>query len=417
MKAMEAIKQSLDKHKTTRCLFSQRGHPDVDEIEQEMRDCLEWQRRLVNGVLMYSTNIPAALDSLARANEELEAAGIGAAEDVGPAAKLLFAGTLEARRAVAEFVASVKSPLETYRGILDACVEDLYEADRADADMRRYAQKVGKLTGEGDSEGDRDPEPACARHQARVDRNRVKLQLAVQRASVRKTRAEDTLKICVERRSRLCSLAQKVVVGMAEALLIAGRSAEPGFVDGATVQHPVAFTTASRLELPSHTPPTTSVNPFEEDIGLKVENGIVTLPTTEGKDLPIPAIREHSPLVESSTSTETPSHDLQSPESQDLHTAAGQACSPVLESCISTAASVVSPGISSQQRGNIAAAASSFDPILFQSLEEAQYSNDMERISLQSPLPQKRGCPEVQTPFDTVPRERSSTRGAVLGGA
>lgn len=234
---MQALRRKLQKHKTTRRLVSHESCNQADdELEDDLRDDLAWQQRLVRSLLDYSAAVATAVGALTQAHEALLDGGI---DDIkcGPVVRALLKSLRGASKNTGDAVAAIHA-LRSFDQSLAGHEEDLREADRAAAEHKRYDEKVREMA-------DKENSQAQTQGRAKMERNREKLQRSSIGAETAHKRALGALQHCAARRESLCDLANEVIRASAHALC------------GITGGDPIASTVARAGE---------SFNPFDEDL-------------------------------------------------------------------------------------------------------------------------------------------------------
>jgi len=208
----------LSKHQITRSFMAPKANSadDFDQNQSQLRENLEWQCRVADVLHGYTVLVANAFGSLMNALQQLDDVNIGDAGSAGTMAKALINGLKEAQDKTSEMAASMRLPLETHRAIIAACFDDLTQADNAAAEAKRYNLKLESLSDEAVDRNDRGHSSAKA--QARLARNRDKLNNALKEAAVRQTRVQDSLLACMSRKDKLCELTLEAVQGTVEAL-------------------------------------------------------------------------------------------------------------------------------------------------------------------------------------------------------
>lgn len=246
---MKTFGAKLLKHHTTRKLVKVIS-PELDQVQRddqldhELREGLQWQQCLVDALLTYSDAVSAAFESLAQAQEALMEGGIDMVEDAAPLAGALARSAREARSFVHNVVSQKRGPLEMFKaGLMQAAV-DVQKADRSATEFQRYNEKVEGLA-DTDFE-QREHGEVSKKAQARLTRNKDKLDGAAMAASVAHLRAVDALHGCSQRHGALCDIAVQIVTAGSSALRAVGREASRAME--ATSEYPAAC------------------NPFQEDV-------------------------------------------------------------------------------------------------------------------------------------------------------
>lgn len=211
---------------------------ELDPKDAELRECLSWQCGIADAISAYIDVVPGAFESLLKAHEQIEHAGI-AISDVTPDSKPLVERLREASRQVLEVTNAAREPLKTMRGYLKACFDDLNQADCAMLELRRYSQKVEGLTAAqglerqerrglvaaalGNLAGKSDHRLGYSARapSARILRNRQKMQTWADEACLRQARARDLLQACASRQDALIEVVQSIIRSIIKAVGIA----------------------------------------------------------------------------------------------------------------------------------------------------------------------------------------------------
>jgi len=216
---MKALVTNLSRHQTTRKLgkalaaeYEDEGQRD-NQLDEEQRQGLEWQRCLVEALLRYTDTMCAAFDELAQAHEALIVAGIEEVENAAPLVQALSTGTREARSFILGIVKKDRGPLEWTQRMLQKYAEDVQEADRAAAEFQRYNQKLEGLVADvdGDQRERRNSNPKI---DPKFTRNKDKLDSAGKAARDAHVQAVDALRSATQRHDPLlCEIATRLVSG------------------------------------------------------------------------------------------------------------------------------------------------------------------------------------------------------------
>jgi len=208
---MQALKNKLQKHKTTRRLCSAPSNEADDQIDVILREDLAWQQRLVDSLLHYSTAVASAMNALTAAHEALLEGGIDEADCTAtPVARVLLANLQNAVCITGEAAVGTDS-LRALSTTLAGYAEDLRLADIAAAEQKRYDAKINDLS---DVVANR----PSSKVTARMERNRGKLDVVVGGANVAHERASSSLQACVAQKGVLLELADSVIKAAAEGL-------------------------------------------------------------------------------------------------------------------------------------------------------------------------------------------------------
>lgn len=190
--------------------------PELDRNELLLREGLKWQQRIADAVCTYVDQITGIFEQLINMHEMLDTAGAAEAEGAASVLKSLLHGLRNAHTSTSETRRSTRTQLETHRGVLTACTDDIVNADKAALELRRLKEKVNLLV-----------EQDLKKHganvvSARVARNREKLQHATNQANDAKAKAQNSLQTCISRRGYLCKLTVEVITGTVNALRFGG---------------------------------------------------------------------------------------------------------------------------------------------------------------------------------------------------
>mmetsp|Transcript_101119 Transcript_101119/g.286618 ORF Transcript_101119/g.286618 Transcript_101119/m.286618 type:complete len:436 (+) Transcript_101119:115-1422(+) len=243
----------LRKHKSTRRLAAPvKNELQLEDWETELRQGLDWQRRVADALPGYAEAVACAFEQLACAHQALDEGCIGGVgEDINAMAKSLLRGLQEAHAATRAMAEKMRIPLETHRATLSACADDLARADVAVNEALRYEDKVNSLA------SDDEENPVSPKAEAKVERNRAKLQQATNVASVAQTRAHDSLHSCIARKGILCRIAREVVQCTA------------GVISGAALRLATPFNadaSPSQSLVPSNCPDNSAGHGHQEDL-------------------------------------------------------------------------------------------------------------------------------------------------------
>jgi len=268
---METLRGHLRSHRTTRAWVAEEAAVPVpiDDGERAAREALALQSRITDALLGYAEAVAGVFEALLKAQSALEDGGIYQIDEVAALAKALLQGVRDAYSSAKDTVAGVQVPLEAHRATLTACEEDLSKADIAEAEERRYDAKVEAMVDAGKRRI-----TVSARAEARLARNREKLQVARHTANVARGCAQDAMRNCLSRQVNLGELAQKSVTGTAEALHRAMLRLEPVLLNGGSTSpalpqetSPKAGVNSFRAAMDRRIIPTAAGNPFSEDFG------------------------------------------------------------------------------------------------------------------------------------------------------
>lgn len=225
--------------KSRRCLAAQIVSTEALEPQDiELREGLKWQCAIADAIFAYMDSVPAAFEALLLAHEKLTQAGI-VISDTAPDASPLLERLREATGHILDVVGSTSKPLRTIRGTLQACSDDMKQADIATSELRHYSQKVKVLTSDNFDQREKKKGVAAAvgrlvgktntaqrdcatdsptKVSARIRRNREKMHHWADEASVRQARTRDTLKACLMRQESMIKSAQDVVCSVVQAI-------------------------------------------------------------------------------------------------------------------------------------------------------------------------------------------------------
>eukprot|EP00421_Protoceratium_reticulatum_P067292 CAMPEP_0168407826 /NCGR_PEP_ID=MMETSP0228-20121227/26360_1 /TAXON_ID=133427 /ORGANISM="Protoceratium reticulatum, Strain CCCM 535 (=CCMP 1889)" /LENGTH=382 /DNA_ID=CAMNT_0008421503 /DNA_START=16 /DNA_END=1165 /DNA_ORIENTATION=+ len=181
----------------------------LDQGELRLREGLQWQRSVVDLLVGYVAAVDNVFGALVQAHVALDEKLLSTAD--APMAKPLLAAVRTAHAVIRETVEATHGQLEARRDTLTAWATSVAEADFAAAEVRRYTAKLEVLSDE-DAELRSRGKASPAKAEARLQRNREKLQGAEEAAARARTRSRDSL------RDGLCKLASKVLTGTAGAL-------------------------------------------------------------------------------------------------------------------------------------------------------------------------------------------------------
>jgi len=137
----------------------------------------------------------------------------------GPLALALQRGVEEAARGARDMAKEARLPLTNQCCTISACRRDFAEAHHADAEFKRYSDKVRIL--ESPRHGD-----VSTKERARLGRNQEKLRQAEKAASTSRTRAGDSMEACAARRKDLCELGAQILGRSAQAFRCVAQTAE-----------------------------------------------------------------------------------------------------------------------------------------------------------------------------------------------
>lgn len=207
------------------------SHPEKQveppAAEAEMRLSLENQSRVAEALHEYAEAMVVAFAKLSEVQRALQAGGLDWIDDAMPLSRALLAGFGEAHKIAKGIADDKRVSLETHRKTLAACEADLAASDAAAEELQRYNNKLDQLSTDEVRKGNNQ------RAVARLTRNREKMREAANVASIKHTRAFDSLQACASRADDLCVLACDVLAGTAEALRsaaahVGGHDPSPG---------------------------------------------------------------------------------------------------------------------------------------------------------------------------------------------
>jgi len=180
--------------------------------EAEMRLSLENQSRVARALHEYADAMVVAFGKLSELQQALQVGGLEWVDDALPLSRALLAGFGEAHKIVKGVADDKRVSLETHRRTLAACETDLAASDAAAEELQRYSNKMDQLSTDEVRKGNNQ------RAVVKLTRNREKMRDAANVASVKHTRAFDSLQACASRADDLCLLACDVLAGTATAL-------------------------------------------------------------------------------------------------------------------------------------------------------------------------------------------------------
>lgn len=315
---MKALRHTLQKHNITRQWVGL--DPDYDaqpSEEKELLQELEWQRTLTQNLTSYSTALESAVQSLLQAQQKLSDVGL----------ELLCPGTtgvLQTLRAtlarVRQGTEAVKMPLSGHLQTLDACASEVKRLEEARALSKHYEEKVEQLSREVER-NNKAGKPVSST-EARLERNREKLQQAAAQAAEASQVAQRALRACGDRRPQLAEHARALTATMSSTLASANASAYMAPV--ATVLALPHGTGAGASISPSQVSPAESPNRFnpfaEEDEGQEGQEDNSLNPfaaeihgSARAADSSSPSKASHQSEVQSHWTTVPPSESSEEP--------------------------------------------------------------------------------------------------------
>jgi hypothetical protein len=242
---------------------------DIPAAEAKLRAAIQWQKGVVELLCGYVDTIAHAFEELVQIHQLLNDKNFSQVDLAGPMSASLLIGLREAAAGVNAMVEASRSPLERHRGTLEACLEDITQADDAEAERRHYSEKVVVLTN-----SEKTPKAL-----AKLERNREKLNQAEAMANASQVRSQESVRAMGAKREQLCALATDVLSGTVAALRASVAKLEPPQAPEAPLQKayslskgelpiPVQGAFVDQAELSDRRGTVTAgPNPFSEDIG------------------------------------------------------------------------------------------------------------------------------------------------------
>uniref|UniRef100_A0A7S0FB26 Uncharacterized protein n=1 Tax=Pyrodinium bahamense TaxID=73915 RepID=A0A7S0FB26_9DINO len=220
---LHSVRHKMLQYRTTRRWVSnvESNEPYPDAGDQEKRESLEVQRRMNSAISRYGAAVLTAFEGLLAAQEVLQEEGLDEVDALAPIADALVKGFRQAQVIVKEMVESMCVPLEVHKKAMDSCIDELAKADKLTAEMRRYSKKVNSLVSDDESEDEGRLMKCAGRSEARLTRNRGKLQSFEKAASIAQASAQNLLNTCMLRKASLDRIACSCIMNTVEALRLA----------------------------------------------------------------------------------------------------------------------------------------------------------------------------------------------------
>lgn len=261
----DKIGEKLLKHSTTR-KWGRKLSSDFsgiqlgdDLLDGDLREDMEWQQCLVNALLGYLDTVQSALDELVKAHQSLIGAGVDQIGGAASVTKTLVTCTVKAQNKICHEVAKHVDLLKNFRASLASCASEVQESDRLASEYRRYSKKVVGLADE-DYER-RESGEVSKKFDAKLTRNKGKLDSAAKTSSDAHLRAVNALNSCKKSRGLVTDLATRIVHGGSSALAVLAAGAKDSTPRSAAGGNGTARVRASSHDSTTNYP--VSLSPFD----------------------------------------------------------------------------------------------------------------------------------------------------------